>query len=150
MDPCRSSCWWMMDKTRWWRRCWTPTCSSFRSTSQPPPCDTSLQHSGSLCKRSKAELNVHIQPLPEGIISLYALTSSSLSAVPQRVLPGQGGPVWLPVPRDPQVLQPSLQLHPDGGSRSALFFHEEELWVHKGKVYSPLTSAGQWQHMVYW
>lgn len=62
-----------------------------------------------------------------GIISLYALTSSPLSAVPQCILPGQGGPVWLPVPRDPQVLQPSLQLHPDGGSRSALFFHEEKL-----------------------
>lgn len=50
-----------------------------------------------------------------------------LSAVPQRLLPGQGGPVRLPVPRDPQVLQPPLQLHPDGGVRAALLLHEEKL-----------------------
>lgn len=50
-----------------------------------------------------------------------------LSAVPQRVLPGQGGPVRLPVPRDPQVLQPPVQLHPDGGVCAALLLHEEKL-----------------------
>lgn len=50
-----------------------------------------------------------------------------LSAVPQRILPGQGGPVRLPVPRDPQVLQPPVQLHPDGGVCAALLLHEEKL-----------------------
>lgn len=63
--------------------------------------------------------------------------------VPQRFLPGQSRPVRLSVLRNPQMLQPSIQLHPDGGVCPALFFHADEFRVYQGKIYSALTSAGE-------
>lgn len=44
----------MRDRIHCWRRCWTPTCSFFRSTNQPPLYGTSLLHSDSLYKRCRA------------------------------------------------------------------------------------------------
>lgn len=65
-NPHRSNCSWMKDRIPWRRRCWTPTCSFFRSTSQPPLCATSLLRSDSLYKRCRS-LTAHMvfqQKLP--------------------------------------------------------------------------------------
>lgn len=60
--PYRSSCCRMKGKMHWWRRYWTPTYSSSRSTNQPPLYGTSSLDSGCLYKRC-SKLHVNIQHL---------------------------------------------------------------------------------------
>lgn len=94
---CRSSCCWMMDRMHWWRRCWTPTCSSFRSTNQLPLYGMSLLRWGSLYKRYRicmyitSDTHTHSLVHKQQIISKFLLcvvSSFSLSLVPQCILPG--------------------------------------------------------------